>query len=85
MAHAQECDSCGTLFKPVAGTVSLEYSLCNGGNSYTGYTPDDHDSRFALCPKCSAAFLAFIKHDGERGDGQQGTPLPECPAIGTKS
>jgi hypothetical protein len=79
MAHAQECDSCGTLFKPVKGTVALEYSLCCGGNSYQGYTPDDHDSRFSLCERCSASFLAFIKHDGERGDGKQGEPLPCVP------
>lgn len=75
MAHAQQCDSCGTLFKPVKGTVTLEYNICQGGNSYQGFEPDEHDSRFALCRQCSTDFLAFIKHDGERGDGKRGTSL----------
>lgn len=80
MAHAQECDSCLTLFKPVKGTVSLEYQLCEGGNRYQGYSADEHDDRFSLCLKCSASFLAFIKHDGERGDGIRGAALPETRA-----
>lgn len=76
MAHAQECDSCGALFKPVKGTVSLEYSICEGNNTYVGYQADDHDPHFSLCLRCGASFLAFIKHDGDRGDGTRGAALP---------
>lgn len=77
MAKGAECDSCGTLFKPVKGTVALQYEICSGDNSYQGFSPDDYSDRFALCLKCSADFLAFIKHDGKRGDGTQGVPLAE--------
>lgn len=76
MAHAKECDSCGELFKPEPGTVSLEYRVCMGGNSYQGFSADEHDDSFALCLKCSTSFLAFIKHEGDRGDGIPGAPLP---------
>lgn len=81
MAHASECDSCGDLFKPVKGTVTLEYNVCLGGNNYMGFSADEHDDRFSLCPKCSASFLAFIKHEGERGDGVPGVPLDHKDAL----
>jgi hypothetical protein len=60
----------------VEGAVSIEYSTRTADGYYQGYSPDDHDDRFSLCPKCSKSFLAFIKHDGNRGDGQRGSELP---------
>lgn len=75
MAHASQCDSCGKLFKPVKGVVTLEYRVCVGGNTYQGFSADDHDDSFSLCRECSTDFLAFIKHEGQRGDGTKGIPL----------
>ena len=68
MARAFECDSCGTLAKPEKGHVAVEYRVCDGGNSYSSFAPDDHGDTFYLCMKCSATFLAFIKHE-EGGNG----------------
>lgn len=77
MSTAKQCDSCSTLFKPVAGTVALQYEICEGGNTYQGYSADDTCDRFALCLKCSANFLAFIHHeDGKPEDGVRVEPLP---------
>lgn len=61
---AYECESCGVLFKSAKGHVTLQYSICNGGNSYTGRLPaDECCDYFALCIKCSGQFLTFIKDD----------------------
>lgn len=61
--RAYGCDSCGTLFKPVEGTVSLEYSVLIEGSSYQGFTPDENSDNFYLCAACSEIFKKFIKHD----------------------
>lgn len=75
MSQANECDRCGNLYKPTAGSVHIE-----GLGIASESAPDVFDtwSEIDLCPECAKSVIEAIggaidrEHDVEREHGSQG-------------